>query len=547
MKNLYVDEVNRILKVLDKYDLNNDIDKLSNISGNMKEFKVKILLVGGFSAGKSALINTLLNRDLLSEGQKPETTIASEIVYDNEEYVEAVHKSGIEKYKIGQIDSIDPEKYEYLVYHINNDILSKIREYTLVDMPGFNSGIKNHNKAILRYVGFANAYILVIDCEDGGIKTSMNDFIREIKNYENNMAIAVTKTDLKTPDDVEAIKENIADTASMLFERDINIISVSKIETGADNKIISIIKTFDTEGIFKQTYKPQICEICLSAVNALECLKKNFKLNTSGLKNEIEKRKQAKQSLLNKFEDEKRNLQIRFSNDVKPNILSDVQNALLANADSLVSSAKAGGTAFSSSVNNIIRPILINSTQKYTEQNFSEFISNFEVNVKSENYDLSEMCGDILSKLVENSTKTPLEKYGKYDAIYKIATTTLALSTTIIAPVLEGLLIFLPDILKLFFSKNKETGEEDIKAKITGEIIPQICAKLSPEIDRSLSEIKGKLMDQLEEKLSAMIDAENDALESAVKAKESMEQEYDEKLKSIDEDISEITTVIEIM
>lgn len=126
MKNLYVDEANRILKVLDKYDLNNDIVKLSNISDNMKEFKVKILLVGGFSAGKSALINTLLNRDLLSEGQKTETTIVSEIVYDNEEYVEAVHKSGIEKYKIGQIDSIDPEKYEYLVYHINKEEFEKM-------------------------------------------------------------------------------------------------------------------------------------------------------------------------------------------------------------------------------------------------------------------------------------------------------------------------------------------------------------------------------------------------------------------------------------
>ena len=67
---------------------------------------------------------------------------------------------------------------------INAENLKDVGNAIIVDMPGFNSGIANHNKAILRYAGMGNSYILVIDCEEGAIKQNISDFIKEIKNYE---------------------------------------------------------------------------------------------------------------------------------------------------------------------------------------------------------------------------------------------------------------------------------------------------------------------------------------------------------------------------
>lgn len=90
--------------MLNKEKFNEDIQVLDNMSNkysiatiendiqtcrqNISDFNVKLMFVGGFSAGKSALINTILGRDLLVEGQLPQTAIATELKYSDREYAE---------------------------------------------------------------------------------------------------------------------------------------------------------------------------------------------------------------------------------------------------------------------------------------------------------------------------------------------------------------------------------------------------------------------------------------------------------------------------
>ena len=202
--------LNNIQIMNKKYEFKTLGNKIESIQKSTGEFALKVLFVGEFSAGKSALINTIIGKELLKEGQRPETAIASEIRYDTNEFIEAVCGKVKKRYEIENAELIDTTQYDFLIWHLNCEELMEYGECTLVDMPGFNSGIQNHNKAILQYAGKGNAYILVIDCEDGAIKQNIHSFIDEIKNYENNMAIIITKTDLKISEDIERIKENIA-------------------------------------------------------------------------------------------------------------------------------------------------------------------------------------------------------------------------------------------------------------------------------------------------------------------------------------------------
>ena len=59
-------------------------------------FDIKLLVVGHFSAGKSALLNALLQRpSFLKEAQQPQTAMAAELVYDEQEQAFAYRKDGI--------------------------------------------------------------------------------------------------------------------------------------------------------------------------------------------------------------------------------------------------------------------------------------------------------------------------------------------------------------------------------------------------------------------------------------------------------------------
>lgn len=97
-------------------------------------------------------------------------------MYGPSNYVEAYSDGQMERVTPQEACELDANRYSYLRWYLRSEALAGIRGYTLVDMPGFNSNIQAHNKAILRYIDKAAAYLLVIDAEDGGIKQSMGDF-----------------------------------------------------------------------------------------------------------------------------------------------------------------------------------------------------------------------------------------------------------------------------------------------------------------------------------------------------------------------------------
>ena len=93
MKDIVKDSLKTIESICRKYDLHTLSEKMYKVQMELDKFVLKILFVGSFSAGKSALINAMLQRELLEENQRPETAIASELLFDNEEYIEAVYET----------------------------------------------------------------------------------------------------------------------------------------------------------------------------------------------------------------------------------------------------------------------------------------------------------------------------------------------------------------------------------------------------------------------------------------------------------------------
>ena len=420
-------------------------------------------------------------------------------------------------------------------------------------MPGFNSGIEAHNKAILRYAGLGNAYILTIDCEDGEIKESISEFLNEIKNYDNNIAILVTKADKKDSSALEEIVDNIAESASSIFFDNIKVVAVSKYMDGSDAKILKLLKSFDLRDIHKQVFFPAIYEIGTQCIFGLSSMKKALHLDDTGLSEEIKIRTNNKTCLEKQFEEEKRRLSAKMKNNVRPEIISDVSNALYAQSEALAAALLAGGANFPTMVNNILRSVLVSSTKKYVEQSFDEFVSNLDVSMftAAENYDDITIDPDKINNKfsdAKNVVSTIVEGSQNFGGVYKAITTALAVTTSVVAPWLELILIFLPDIIKAFsvFNEHKAKEEANVRAKtkVTSEIIPQIISKLEPEIDKSLDEMQNKMIDDVAESFRQRIDFEIECLNVTKDKLNASKNEYEAKLQEIDSSISTITKAI---
>lgn len=548
----YISAVEKIAKICEARGFKTEYNKASEIRNEMGNFRLKVMFSGSFSAGKSTAINSILGREILVENIDRETAIATEVVYDKDEYIEAVVASETNKrFEIGSSEAIDPTRFEYLIYHINCDAIKRLERFTIVDMPGYNSGIINHNKAILRYAGRGNAYILTIDCEDGSVKESLCAFMEEIRNYDNNVAVALTKTDKKPPNDVKMISESVLSTAHSIFGQDVELVTISKYDETSGKKLVDVIEQFDYDNIFCQTFKPCLLDLGSKCIFGLSGLKKGLSLNENEINREIEKRRENMEDLQRQLDKEKKRLSSEIRNNVLENILSDARNALVSQCDTLTAALISGGDSFSINVNNILRGVLVSSTKNYVEHSFSNFAQNldlsaFECNIDSGSFDTNEASAKLHA--IQNGITKLAATEGVGGAIYKSVVGALAITTTVIAPWLEIVILFIPDILKLIsgiVGRSSETKKrEEAKRKLVNEIIPQIISKLSPEIIDSLEEIKNDMINEVADSVNERMRIEIDGMNDAKNRLEANRKNYDDEIRAIDADIECINAAL---
>jgi GTP-binding protein EngB required for normal cell division len=544
MKDVLLKSLQQIGEKTHKYELSTLSNKISGLESDIQNYRLKVLFVGGFSAGKSALINTLIGNELLEEGQRPETAIAGELVFDTDEYIEAVSDQGNDRFSFSEREKIDKDKYNYLIWHVNCPELKNLGDCTIVDMPGFNSGISDHNKAILRYAEQGSAYVLVIDCEEGTIKQNMTNFIKEIKNYDSNMAIVVSKTDIKLPEDVEKVKKNIEENAQMLFYDDVKIITASKFD--ADNtrrKLSGLITSFDNDNICYQEFKPEVYDVAMKCISAMEVYKKSVSFNSDQIDEEIKRHEKIGKDLSNQLSKEKSKLDNQFANSVAPNIMADASNALYSHVDTLATAMKAGGNSFSLSVNNILRPVLLTSTKQYVEQSFEKFMADIDVPALDIDQTVENASNAVNNVKKASGKLMEMLKSDNFNKAYKAITTTLSVATSVVAPWLELILIFLPDIIKVISGSSEES---QLKNKVNN-VIPQIIQKMEPEVDKSLEQMKDDMMSEIEKQFEEKIANEVEMLENVKNEKNAKSAEYERKLAEVDDDIRCIKAIVEAL
>ncbi|GEM_PF-1672568 len=554
----YLKKLEEIREIIEKYGDNETIRlKMEETEREIEVFSMMILFVGGFSAGKSALLNKFIDRDLLSENQKPETAVASEVVYSVREYAELFYKSGeTGEVTFSEADEADPRSLHFKRYHVNSPILKKYKEYTFVDMPGFNSGIESHNEAILQYAEAGNAYILVIDCEDGEVKASVQDFVEEIRQYEHNLAIAVSKGDKKTSGSLEEIRANIEETANDLFGEVIMVATTSKFEEDTVAKVERMIASFEEQKVFEDRIRPFFYELENYGQALLDTVKSASSMDSTEADKTIREKKKSLDRLKMDKEREAKNLHASYVNTVKPNILTDIEDALLAKAEFLAEQLKAGEDSFSRSVNNTIRPVMVSSLQHHREENFNEFLQGFDFSSTFDNDSMDNFVAEVKAKY--NSAKGIIDKIqenipheagkgkGKENAnaAYKTAVGVLAAATTVVAPWLEVVLLFLPEIMQVvgFFGKGYEKSK--LTSMVRERIIPDLMSKISETIDPDLLELEKQDMAFIEESYKAKIQNEIDAMESAEQMKNEKKTEFELLMKNVEEDQNDLKEIV---
>ena len=193
--------------------------------------RTSIAVGGGFSAGKSEFLNTLLNLgDLLPTDISWTTSVPTYILHDENESKVAYTKRGsiisltneeFQRFKHGE-DENDSTKFidfsnliEYLAVSHNMSVYSNL---VFFDTPGYSKKdeayLEMESDAVKarRQINLADGFFWVFDVDNGTIRKSDLDFIKSLDNSNKPKYIICNKADKKTKNDIIRIVDEVAIT-----------------------------------------------------------------------------------------------------------------------------------------------------------------------------------------------------------------------------------------------------------------------------------------------------------------------------------------------
>ncbi|WP_294392656.1 dynamin family protein [uncultured Clostridium sp.] len=146
----------KIDSIVETLGIKDIIDKNSLIKERVVNPSHYVVMLGETSSGKSALINSILEKKVMIESVRPTTGVVAEVVIADED--DSFSRIG----KDGSITEIDKEEFDKLVVHPESDIhrlryrgKSKSEKYCgirLFDTPGYGSLIDYHEDVLKEFI-----------------------------------------------------------------------------------------------------------------------------------------------------------------------------------------------------------------------------------------------------------------------------------------------------------------------------------------------------------------------------------------------------------
>ena len=184
---------------------------------------------------------------------------------------------------------------------MNAPALARIADYTIVDTPGFDSGIEAHAQALSNYIGVGSAYLVVVDQEKGGLDETTLQFIREISHYSNQIAVVLNKCDKITPDTVEQIVSAAQGTLEM-WGFPYKVYPISARAEDCCTQLESILGQFHAQKAFDRIMTRQLRIDLENTEKLLQIEQRKLSLDTHDLDESLRSFERSKKQLADAFD-----------------------------------------------------------------------------------------------------------------------------------------------------------------------------------------------------------------------------------------------------
>lgn len=531
-------KMNECLELTKKYEL--PVQKIKKDIQFMDNFFVTLPVIGGFSTGKSSMINALLGQKLLKTHIGAETAVPTEIMYGAQSIT--IHKDDqttaltLEQF---QDREFTVEDTDYIQITLEQPFLKEISTVKLVDMPGFDSGITAHNTAIDHYLPNSLAYILTFAADDPVVKESIANFLKEIKLHNLPVYVVVTKSDKVTEEtlqtNLQAIQLGVEKHLGVKPKKTVAVWSKKNRNTEFLQEILLDVQQ-NSMGIYQEYFTKALQLQSKMVLKYLETRLRSTELTVSELDEKESSLRNQLNDLQEKIKKEQQKFGAQFENAVVA-IQQMVDRQLHENIEAL-ENALVRGEDIQQRMNTIIRNAVTVGIKTEFEPKIQQHLLNIAELLRVE---------DINTNIRLDSMQIQTDTMLKELAVKAIPIILGAIGVALTGPI-GGLIIAASAIIaELFFNKKRQN---DIKAqasqRLHNEIFPTVLSEVSMKIESELRSYVEQIHDVIQEEVEQQHQLLQQALQDVrIEKQQNDELQYQMK-KEIEQDMEAMKEWVQI-
>ena len=416
-------------------------------------------------------------------------------------------------------------------------------------MPGFDAPIEHHNQAILNYLNRGIYFIILTSIEDGNITKSVLREITNIMEFGKDFSFCLSKTNLRTENDIKAVQNIIEDQLKDYFDFNKEIILT---DNSSGLELEKILNNIDIEELFKKVFLSDLRFNHIENESSINIILSTLKVSREEVLKTIAELENSIKNILNKKEQMIEEAEEKYSNTNIDGIINKITNELNLQKEVLISYAIANPNNISQEINEIVKNILIPEIRKRIKDvsnrivdDFSIELKNLENNLDNSNFDnnwiekISYSTKNILEKAQNGLSTIVDERRSKEtdDKLYKAITTVLGVTTSFVAPIIEIIIIFLPEIVRFISGKAKEKQQkEKISEQISISIIPEIKRKLRETIPQIFNDYLKNTIETISQEFETQLEQKRQEIIVT-------QQEKEDNIKDIEQEILKLENI----
>lgn len=536
-------------------------EKSTHLEEAMRAYELMIPVVGAFSSGKSTMLNTFLGASILPTSIKPETALATELRHTEEPFLEAVAEDGrTVRYRVDEIEAVsaDAASWKHLRLWLNNARLKETEPLVLVDMPGFDAPLAQHNKAVMTYLLHGCHYLILCDIQEGTISQTLLRHMREMESWGRGFSLLMSKADLKPPQDVDEILARAREILSDNFDFPV---SVTSLDRASMDTVAETIAKLNPDALFGQRHIAPMLELCNDMLDSINTRLKAARKDKDKLAAAIEELRESVKKIQTKADTDVETMRRTYSTGLVSDIVNEVGDALSASRDELISMVENGNQAQAEAqLNGIVRTALVDAVKdKMIKvnaricQDVSASLEGIDRILKENQFD--EAYVQRLSLKIQTAFTTLQEWFtsaGKKAGLAAglagggalgmgakavgggmLASSLLGATAGIAIPVISIVLLFLPEILGVFFKHaSKDNLRAALRSTLEGDIFPAVKRQLREVLPAYLEEQVERMIAQVREQYAELLTRKSEELEMAA-AKQDADMATQERERKI--------------